>query len=41
MPLIANDPANNLHLCGSWSVEIGEQDTFGKYMCWVHPFTVH
>ncbi|CEG64542.1 hypothetical protein RMATCC62417_01493 [Rhizopus microsporus] len=28
MPLIANDPANNLHLCGSWSVEIGEQDTF-------------
>ncbi|KAF7721200.1 hypothetical protein EC973_005118 [Apophysomyces ossiformis] len=28
-PRIANDPLNDVHLCGSWSVEIGELDTFG------------
>ncbi|KAG0743254.1 hypothetical protein G6F57_004831 [Rhizopus arrhizus] len=28
MPKIANDPANHVHLCGSWSVEIGQQDSF-------------
>ncbi|KAG0162227.1 hypothetical protein DFQ30_002595, partial [Apophysomyces sp. BC1015] len=27
-PRIANDPLNDVHLCGSWSVEIGELDTF-------------
>ncbi|GAB5587923.1 hypothetical protein Unana1_02823 [Umbelopsis nana] len=27
-PRIAGDPANNVHLCGSWSTEIGQQDTF-------------
>ncbi|OBZ85580.1 Protein NipSnap 2 [Choanephora cucurbitarum] len=28
LPKIANDPLNDVHLCGSWSVEIGDQDTF-------------
>ncbi|KAI9020760.1 hypothetical protein CLU79DRAFT_703904 [Phycomyces nitens] len=27
-PRIANDPANDVHLCGSWSIEVGELDTF-------------
>lgn len=31
LPQIANDPANELHLCGSWEVVIGELDTFGKW----------
>lgn len=30
LPQIANDPANELHLCGSWEVIVGELDTFGK-----------
>lgn len=30
LPKIANDPNNDVHLCGSWSVDIGEQDSFGK-----------
>ncbi|GAA5810050.1 hypothetical protein MFLAVUS_003468 [Mucor flavus] len=28
LPKIANDPINDVHLCGSWSIDIGEQDTF-------------
>ncbi|KAI8877476.1 NIPSNAP-domain-containing protein [Backusella circina FSU 941] len=28
LPKFANDPLNDVHLCGSWSVEIGEPDTF-------------
>ncbi|KAL9548876.1 hypothetical protein MBANPS3_005477 [Mucor bainieri] len=28
LPKVANDPLNDVHLCGSWSVEIGQQDTF-------------
>ncbi|CAO0800160.1 unnamed protein product [Mucor circinelloides] len=28
LPKIANDPLNDVHLCGSWSVEIGQQDSF-------------
>ncbi|KAI9270430.1 hypothetical protein BDA99DRAFT_320171 [Phascolomyces articulosus] len=28
LPKFANDPRNDLHLCGSWEVVIGEQDTF-------------
>ncbi|KAI8990883.1 hypothetical protein BDF20DRAFT_7104 [Mycotypha africana] len=28
LPKIANDPLNEVNLCGSWSVDIGEQDTF-------------
>ncbi|CAO3654830.1 unnamed protein product [Mucor hiemalis] len=28
LPLIANDPLNDVHLCGSWNVDIGEQDSF-------------
>ncbi|KAI9260159.1 hypothetical protein BY458DRAFT_440180 [Sporodiniella umbellata] len=28
MPIIANDPENHVHLCGSWAVDIGVQDTF-------------
>ncbi|KAI8366624.1 uncharacterized protein BYT42DRAFT_505111 [Radiomyces spectabilis] len=27
-PVIANNPANDVHLCGSWEVIVGEQDTF-------------
>ncbi|KAI8347623.1 hypothetical protein EDC96DRAFT_521074 [Choanephora cucurbitarum] len=27
-PLIANDPQNNVHLCGSWETVVGELDTF-------------
>ncbi|KAG0181608.1 hypothetical protein DFQ29_007712 [Apophysomyces sp. BC1021] len=27
-PRIANDPLNDVNLCGSWSVEVGELDTF-------------
>lgn len=30
LPKIANDPSNDVNLCGSWSIEIGELDTFGK-----------
>lgn len=29
LPKIANDPSNDVHLCGSWSMEIGELDSFG------------
>ncbi|KAJ8659182.1 hypothetical protein O0I10_005221 [Lichtheimia ornata] len=28
LPQIANEPLNELHLCGSWEVVIGELDTF-------------
>ncbi|KAI8067445.1 hypothetical protein BDF21DRAFT_345643 [Thamnidium elegans] len=28
LPKIANDPTNDVNLCGSWSIDIGEQDTF-------------
>lgn len=28
-PRIAEDKQNNVHLVGSWKVEIGEADTFG------------
>ncbi|CAO3653836.1 unnamed protein product [Mucor fragilis] len=28
LPRVANDPLNDVHLCGSWSVEIGQQDSF-------------
>ncbi|KAI9029842.1 hypothetical protein CLU79DRAFT_732833 [Phycomyces nitens] len=28
LPYIANDPLNDVHLCGSWMIDIGEQDTF-------------
>lgn len=28
LPKIANDPLNDVNLCGSWSVEIGQQDSF-------------
>ncbi|RCI03955.1 hypothetical protein CU098_010617 [Rhizopus stolonifer] len=28
LPKIANDPSNDVHLCGSWSIEIGDQDSF-------------
>ncbi|KAG2202651.1 hypothetical protein INT47_002083 [Mucor saturninus] len=28
LPKIANDPSNDVNLCGSWSIEIGELDTF-------------
>lgn len=29
-PKIANDPANKVHLVGSWRTEVGDCDTFGK-----------
>ena len=29
-PRIANDPKNNVHLCGSWEQIVGDLDTFGK-----------
>lgn len=29
-PRIADDPLNNVHLCGSWEMVVGELDTFGK-----------
>lgn len=29
-PRIANDPENNVHLCGSWEQIVGDLDTFGK-----------
>lgn len=28
-PRIANNPQNNVHLCGSWEMIVGELDTFG------------
>lgn len=28
-PKVANDPANKVHLVGSWRTEVGECDTFG------------
>ncbi|KAI9483804.1 MAG: hypothetical protein EXX96DRAFT_479706 [Benjaminiella poitrasii] len=28
LPKIASDPLNDVHLCGSWSVGIGDQDSF-------------
>ena len=30
-PKIAEDKDNNVHLVGSWKVEIGEADTFGGF----------
>lgn len=29
-PRIANDPENEVHLCGSWEMIVGDLDTFGK-----------
>lgn len=29
-PRIAEEKENNVHLVGSWKVEIGETDSFGK-----------
>lgn len=29
-PRIANDPQNEVHLCGSWEMVVGDLDTFGK-----------
>lgn len=29
-PKMANDPANKVHLVGSWRTEVGDCDTFGK-----------
>jgi len=28
-PRIANDPQNEVHLCGSWEMIVGDLDTFG------------
>lgn len=30
-PRVANDPANKVHLVGSWRTEVGDCDTFGLY----------
>lgn len=32
-PKMANDPANKVHLVGSWRTEVGDCDTFGTYPC--------
>lgn len=32
-PRMANDPANKVHLVGSWRTEVGECETFGRSLC--------
>lgn len=31
-PRIANDPQNEVHLCGSWEMIVGDLDTFGTVL---------
>jgi hypothetical protein len=31
-PKVAEDPNNHVHLVGSWRTEVGDCDTFGKWL---------